>query len=300
MNISSQGFTTQFRNNLQTLQNNSNKWLTQLETGHSIESPSESPITASCLLQIQTSRSELGQCQKNIAYAKSLTETAHSCIESLNRINTDFSTYPIQLSELNQDAVVAMSSNVNGLLEQSLQVVNEQYMGHFMLSGSKLDTQPFTVDRDADGKIVKIYYQGSGAQEDENKIPISSSISINPSTSGSENEQILKVLNRFLEFRNAFDQNDKSAIQSIGKEIIKDNETILVNIMGSLSAKITQTDHAFSQNDHILSNLEQLSSQYSDVDYPDIITRFQQSQYAYQAALQAGGKILTLSLLNYL
>ncbi len=59
-------------------------------------------------------------------------------------------------------------------------------------------------------------------------------------------------------------------------------------------------EHANSQNSFLLSDISGLMSENVDVDIAEIIVRLQQTQYAYQAALQTGGRLLNLSLLNYI
>ena len=70
--------------------------------------------------------------------------------------------------------------------------------------------------------------------------------------------------------------------------------------MGTLGAKLTRIEHAEQQNQFIQEDLEKISSQYADIDIANIMVKFQQAQFAYQAALQTGSKVLNLSLLNYL
>jgi flagellar hook-associated protein 3 FlgL len=47
-------------------------------------------------------------------------------------------------------------------------------------------------------------------------------------------------------------------------------------------------------------NLEQLVSAETDVDLPTTIVRLNQSQTAYQAALQSAANIMRISLLDYI
>ena len=109
-------------------------------------------------------------------------------------------------------------------------------------------------------------------------------------------------MDNLLALRDAFYKEPpvSDEIRTLGDKVNQDNETIFSDIMGTLGAKLTRIEHAEQQNQFIQEDLEKISSQYADIDIANIMVKFQQSQFAYQAALQTGSKVLNLSLLNYL
>lgn len=302
MNISNQGFTTLLLDNIQRLQTNQLQWMTQMGTGQKIQVPSDSPETAAILFQLQEDQTSLEQFQKNVAYAKSMTEGAYAGIERLTQLNTDLGTYTVKVSSLDKVSLPSLRNTINGYLEQAIIEANSKYLDRYLFAGSKTDTVPFTVDRNEDGKVTSVHYNGSTATDPENEFFIAPGVRINPVTDGNENEKILDILNSFLALRDAFDQEppDIQGIQSLGEDIVKNNEESLINTMGSLGAKMTRVQHANDQNAFLLHDLEGLTSSYTDVDLAEVTIRLQQARYAYEAALQTGGKVLNLSLLNYL
>lgn len=300
MNISSQGFANRYSRNLQVLQNNNLKYIERIGTGHNIQKPSDDPTSASALIRVQSHRMEIAQCLKNSAHARSLTDISAQTIEKMMEVNTDIGAYSVQYSSLNPDALLGIRSTIDGLLEQMLDWVNSKQMDTYLFGGNKLTERPFEVTRDpSTQRIVSITYTGS---MDDNKTLISPGIEMNALTDATENQKIKDALDHLLALRNAFyeDPPNASAIQSLGKQVNQDNQTIFTDILGTLGAKLTRIEHAEQQNQCIHEDLEKISSHYADVDLANMVVKLQQSQCAYQAALQTGSKVLNLSLLNYL
>ncbi len=300
MNISSQGFANQYINNLQILQTNNLYYMNQTGSGHKFQTPSEAPSDASMVLRAQTSRMQIGQCLKNGAYAQGLANIASQTIEKMMENNSDIGAYSVQYSSLNVDALKNIRSTIDGLLDQMVNLANTKQMDTFLFGGNKLTQEPFKVSRDeVTNRIDKIEYVGG---EDVNTFSIGPNLSLNPLTEASENEQIKAALDNLLALRDAFYEEppDSNKVRILGNSVNQDNETIFADILGSLGAKLTRIEHAEQQNQFINEDLEKISSLYADINVVDVIVKFQQSQFAYQAALQTGSKVLNLSLLNYL
>lgn len=300
MNISSQGFANRYSRDLQVLQSNNLKYIERVSTGHGMQKPSDDPSSASALIRVQSYRMEISQCLKNSARVRSLTDISAQTIEKMMEVNTDIGTYSVQYSSLNQDALLGIRSTIDGLLNQMIDLVNTKQMDTYLFSGNKLTDKPFEVTRDPDTQyITKIDYIGS---MNDNVYLISPGIQLNALTDASENQKIKTALDNLLALRDAFyeDPPNVSNIQSLGQKVNQDNQTIFADILGTLGAKLTRIEHAEQQNQYINEDLEKIASHHADVDLTDMIVKLQQSQCAYQAALQAGSKVLNLSLLNYL
>ena len=300
MNISSQGFANQYSRDLQVLQSNNLKYIERVSTGHQMQKPSDDPSSASALIRVQTHRMEISQCLRNSAYARSLTDISAQTIEKMMEVNTNIGAHSVQYSSLNRDALVGIRSTIDGLLEQMVDLLNTKQMDTYLFGGNKLSEKPFEVTRDPDTqRIVSVQYVGSTTN---NTYAISPSIELNSLTDASENQKMKTALDNLLALRNAFyeDPPNVENIQALGQTVNQDNQTIFADILGNLGAKLTRIEHAEQQNQYINEDLEKISSQHADVDLADMMVKLQQSQCAYQAALQAGSKVLNLSLLNYL
>ena len=300
MNISSQGFANQYSHDLQVLQSNNLKYIEHVSTGHRMQKPSDDPSSASALIRVQSHRMEISQCLRNSAYARSLTDISAQTIEKMMEVNTDIGAYSVQYSSLNHDALIGIRSTIDGLLEQMVDLLNTKQMDTYLFGGNKLTEKPFEVTRDVTTqRINSVQYVGSTTN---NTYAISPSIELNSLTDAAENQKMKTALDNLLALRNAFyeDPPNVENIQALGQTVNQDNQSIFADILGNLGAKLTRIEHAEQQNQYINEDLEKISSQHADVDMADMIVKLQQSQCAYQAALQAGSKVLNLSLLNYL
>ena len=300
MNISSQGFANQYANNLQILQGNNLHYMNQIGSGHKFQKPSDAPSDTSMVLHVQTSRMQISQCVKNSSYAKGLANITSQTIEKMMEVNSDIGAYSVQYSSLNTEALKGIRSTIDGLLEQMDDLANSKQMDTYLFGGNKLMQQPFNVVRDGTThRIESVTYEGG---DDANTFSIGPSLSLNPLTEVAENRQIKTALDNLLALRNVFykEPPESDEIRTLGDKVNQDNETIFSDIMGTLGAKLTRIEHAEQQNQFIQEDLEKISSQYADIDIANIMVKFQQAQFAYQAALQTGSKVLNLSLLNYL
>ena len=265
-----------------------------------MQKPSDDPSSASALIRVQSHRMEISQCLRNSAYARSLTDISAQTIERMMEVNTDIGAYSVQYSSLNHDALMGIRSTIDGLLEQMVDLINTKQMDTYLFGGNKLTEKPFAITRDPDTqRIASVQYVGGTGN---NMYAISPSIELNSLTDVAENQKMKTALDNLLALRNAFyeDPPNLSDIQTLGQRVNQDNQTIFSDILGSLGAKLTRIEHAEQQNQFINEDLEKISSQHADVDMADMVVKLQQSQCAYQAALQAGSKVLNLSLLNYL
>ena len=298
MNISSQGFANQYANNLQILQGNNLLYMNQIGSGHKFQKPSDAPSDTSMVLHVQTSRMQISQCLKNSSYAKGLANITSQTIEKMMEVNSDIGAYSVQYSSLNTEALLGIRSTIDGLFEQMVDLANSKQMDTYLFSGNKLMQQPFNVVRNATThRIESVTYAGGDAS---NTFSIGPSLSLNPLTEVTE--QIKTALDNLLALRDAFykEPPESDEIRTLGDKVNQDNETIFSDIMGTLGAKLTRIEHAEQQNQFIQEDLEKISSRYADINIADVMVKFQQSQFAYQAALQTGSKVLNLSLLNYL
>lgn len=83
------------------------------------------------------------------------------------------------------------------------------------------------------------------------------------------------------------------------RNIRLDIENVLVN-QGEIGAKVNRLEKGIDRLKSLDENLTKLLSNVEDVDITKAILELKMQETAYQAALQAGGRILQMSLLDYL
>jgi flagellar hook-associated protein 3 FlgL len=93
---------------------------------------------------------------------------------------------------------------------------------------------------------------------------------------------------------------DTSAIVSTDLPQLRRDEDNLLIQMGNSGAVQARLESALSGARQRGESLEAMVSQEADVDLAEVLVRLNQSQVAYQAALQSGATLLNQSLLDFL
>ncbi len=92
--------------------------------------------------------------------------------------------------------------------------------------------------------------------------------------------------------------NEREITQAAGK--IDDSLTDVTRVQGRLGAEVRAIESRGQQTLEAVEATTLLLSEVRDLDFVQAITRFQQTQTALQASLQASGQTLSLSLLSFL
>ncbi len=107
------------------------------------------------------------------------------------------------------------------------------------------------------------------------------------------------VFSALIELREALLVGDEREItQAAGK--IDDSLTDVTRVQGRLGAEVRAIESRGQQTEEAVEATTILLSEVRDLDFAEAITRFQQTQTALQASLQAAGQTLNLSLLSFL
>jgi flagellin-like hook-associated protein FlgL len=129
-------------------------------------------------------------------------------------------------------------------------------------------------------------------KEDETDSNVINGTDVNPTI----DESIFTYL---LDLRDGLRENDGQKIQ-LALERMEDYRTRLAKFQGKLGYMEVALERRTTQTENAKLYTEQLVSTIKDLDYTEGITKFQNLQTTLQANLQAGGKILGMSLLDFL
>lgn len=107
------------------------------------------------------------------------------------------------------------------------------------------------------------------------------------------------IFTYLIDLRDGLKNNDGRAIEIAARKI-EDYRTELTKYHGKLGFMARGLETRKTQTEDAVLSTQALVSQIKDLDYTEAITRFQNLQMALQANLQTGGRILNISLLDYL
>ncbi len=269
----------------------------QIATGQRVTDPSDDPAAVSRLLSLESQKQGIQQFVRNQGRAMQVSQSVFSSLSGLKTISDragELAT--LGSSETNSDSYSAYAAEVNQLIEEAVQDGNSRLGSDYLFGGTKTDAPPFEVTRDASGNITSVTYNGAATSA---QIQTSEGTLISPYTDGTVNQQLGGFVNNLVALRDALTNQDATAVQAAASSLHGSEDDLLVAISG-VGAVQTRLEADGTKNSARFTDLGTLISQDADADLAQTLVKFQQTQNAYQAALQSGAQVMHLSLLDYL
>ncbi|MFT4552141.1 MAG: flagellar hook-associated protein 3 FlgL [Chlamydiales bacterium] len=207
---------------------------------------------------------------------------------------------------------VAMSEELEQLLEHFIQISNTTNGNRFIFGGTKTDNPPFRAEKNANtGRITGVFYEGdSFSRNVKTKDESSTTVSIIGSNGGDPSKKgafvdtntdtdSFKIL---IQLRDKLLNNDITGISGAGGVLSK-IETAASNLTSSqVRLGGTQERLDLDRNRIIQENsdIQQFLSEIEDADVASLILELNNVQNVYEAALASGGRIIQQSLLNFI
>lgn len=270
---------------------------TQVATGQRIFQPEDDAPAVGRVLALESEQRSLAQFTRNLDRALELSQASFGGLQQLKKISaraTEIGT--LGTGSFNPDANAAYASELDQLIEQTLQFANTRFRNDYIFAGTAVDAPPYTATRDVNGDVTAVAYAGNNERA---AVQLSESASILPNTSGATNAGIADFLNQLVALRDALEANDATAMAAAQGDLL-DSEDTLVSALAEHGGVQTRIEANRAQLLDRAQNLEELVSSETDADMPTTIVRLNQSQTAYQAALQSAANIMRISLLDYI
>ncbi len=269
----------------------------QIATGQRVTDPSDDPVAMSRLLALESQKREIQQFYRNQGRAMQISQSTFGSLSGLKTISDRAGELAVLGSgSVNADAYGAYAAELNQMIEGAVQNANARTGSEYLFGGTKTDAPPFQATRDASGNITSVSYNGAaeGAQMQTGEGTL-----ISPFTNGEVNGQIGDFINNLVALRDALTNEDAAAVQTAATSL-HGSEDNLISAISSVGAVQSRLEADNAQLASRFNDLEKLISQDADADLAQTVVKFQQTQRAYQAALQSGAQVMNLSLLDYL
>src|SRR5882724_674095 len=310
MRVATSTFNNDFIDQLNLLQQNQLRLQNQAATGQKLTLPEDDPAAMQRVLNLQAESLSNTQYQNNIAALQNQATSAYGAINGLKTIN-DRAGEIATLADGTKSPqdLAAYATEVNGLIQQAVQLANTKYQGNYILAGTATGAAPFVATTDTSGNVTAVTYQGntSVAQSEIAPNVTATAQTLGANTTGSGPRGLITdsgsgadFLNHLITLRNDLQAGNTAAIAATDHPALsKDEDNFLFHISanGTLQAQLTATNNLAAQHG---TDLDGQISQDRDADIAQTITQLKSAQTAYSAALQSGSSILNLSLLNYL
>ena len=292
-------------NNLQTTSQRLSSLYEKMATQKEVNVPSDDPARAGSIMRMSSYIKNLEQNQESIKLAElfldSVATTLDGCADSLIEL-ASLSVRAINDSMSSSEREV-IGDQVNQLLESLVQYGNQTFDGRYIFSGTRTDTPPMNVTRDADGHIDAVTYDGSS---DPLEFPLGRDRTVAVSVPGdiafidSGLIEAVKSLRDNLWNTGALSDSELTvALQADSTAFAGAKNSFMAEIskVGSRSAELMllhgQAATSISRARAVISDLQ-------DADLAELAVKMNTESVLYEALLASSAKIMNMSLMNYI
>ncbi len=313
MRVATDSYTNTMLNEFSLLKQQQINLQNQVSTGLSVQAPSDNPAAMQTTLSDLASQATQQQYSSNISTVQAQANSIYSVLQSLQTITSQANTIVTEAgnSTNSQTDLNNYATQVNALIQQALQLVNTQdpATGQYLFGGTSSGQPPFKAATDANGNVTGVTYQGNSSV---NQTQVGAGVTVavdvpgaNSSGSGAyglitDSRTGGDLFNHLIQLQQDLKSGNTSAITSTdGKNLQndEDNMTYQVANNGNVQARLnTAASLAGTQTTALTTDI----SNASGADLVQTLSDLNQTQTAYQAALESSASIMQLSILNYI
>jgi len=313
MRVATESYTNTMMNEFSVLKQQQINLQNQVSTGLSIEAPSDNPGAMETTLDDLSSQATQQQYSSNITTVQSQANITYSALQSLQTITSQAQTIVTEAGSgtNSQTDLNNYATQVNALIQQALQAVNTQdpSTGQYLFGGTDSGQPPFTATTNADGNVTGVTYNGNTSV---NQVDVASGVTVaaevpGANTSGTgayglitDSRTGADLFNHLIQLQNDLSSGNTTAISGTdGKNLQndEDNMTYQVANNGNVQTRLnTAASLASSQSTSLSGSITNASG----ADLVNTLSELNETQTAYQAALESSATIMQLSILNYM
>lgn len=281
----------------------------QISTGKKILTPSDDPVAAAHIIDLNQTLKQTEQYQSNINYARDRLTMEEGVLQGATDILQRIYELGIQgLSGTNTPTSRnAAAVEMESLNKQLVNLANTKNAnGEYMFSGFKSNTQPFSKDAsnpgayvysgDVNTRPIQIDAVSQVADGDPGSsvfgIPTGASPATVPLPGAIAN--VFEAIDKFATDLRA-NAPTKASLDDISKSLDK-----IVTVRASVGTRLNVLDRQETINSDAILNTRTIVSNTEDLDYAEAITKLTQQSASVQAAQQTFAQVKKLSLFNYL
>ena len=280
------------------------KLYNKLATQKEVAVPSDDPAKTGTIMRMTAYVESLEQNKESVQTAQSFmgaaSGTLEACTDTLERVDTLI--VKALNGTLSADEREAIGDEMDQLLESLVQYGNQSFDGRYIFAGTRTDTLPFSVERNADGEIETISYEGSST-------PVEFSLSRSRKIAGSVTGDAAFIDSGLLESLKSMRdhlRNEEGLTESQVTDALRDDFDALSDARGTflgeagkLGARISELELVGKQTDLAITRAREVMSQVRDADLAQVAVDLSTQQMVYEALLAAGAKVMRLSLMDY-
>lgn len=310
MRVTANTFTESLVDQLARLSARQARLQTQAATGQRVTLPEDDPVAMQRILDFQQEAGKLGQYKTNIANLRTIAQASYGVITQLKKISDRAGELAVMADGTKSpEDLKLFATEVGELLKQAIQVSNTKFQGNHLLSGTRSDQPTFTYTTDSNGRVTSVVFQGN-QDVPENEIAQGTVLSVHTpgaNSTGAGPRGLITdsrfgadFFNHLISLRDHLLAGDTAAIAATDRPNLDKDEENLVHHIGENGIIQARLEAAASSASSQGDTMEVLISRQADADLAQTLVRLNQTQNAYQAALQSGATLLSTSLLDYI
>lgn len=271
----------------------------QLATGQRVNRPSDDPIDARAAIDIRAQIRQTEQFIANIADAGPRLQESGTTLLGVNNIIQRARELTLQAANetVGQPQLDQIALEIDQLLEGLLVEGNKRVDNRFIFSGENTFTEAFAATR-VGGEITAVTYQG----DDESiEVAISEGVRVATNVPGSVAfQQSVDLFQLLIGIRDDMRAGDQASLRNVRvAELDTGQEQVLLSVarVGSIQNRL---ERSTNEKEELVIELQRLLSDRVDADFAETILDLNVEQNAFQAALNAGARVIQPSLLQFI
>jgi flagellar hook-associated protein 3 FlgL len=276
---------------------------TQISTGNSIQDPSDNPALYGEAAQDQTALSQLGAYSQVAATATSMTATNNQAMTSIHQIVAQAGEYLASVtSNMSTTDLQNLGSEMQGLVTQLTSIVNQKSSGGTYLFGGTSNQPPITsagaYNTATNGDTTTVDVQASNPVQ----VTVAAGSAGPPAVDGflydsASNTDVLTALTQATADLNS---GNATAAQSTDLTAVNNALNLVSSYVGSTAASMSGVATATTQLSAQTNSEGSTINGLVQTDLASASVQLQQIEMQYQASLEAGTRVMSLSILNYI
>lgn len=303
MRITDYSISQQFINGLANVQSNMMNSYQQLSSGQKLTNPSDNPSDVSTVFGMESNLRSNVQYISNLGRANNVSQNTYSVISQLKSVITNAETVGTTAGGVTNSSsdLTAQADQIDQYVQTALDLANSKMSGSYLFSGNTTHTQPFSIVTDKDGVQSVQYKDGlqTAVSDPTSSITVAEGVTMSPYSSHDQNVQLATAMNHLMALSKAIKSGKTADIQAATTALGTDED----NVINQMSGQAAIQSRVQSLQNMVKSNSNTIDSSISakaDADIATATVQYNQMQTSYQAAIAAGSKMLSSSLLSYL
>jgi flagellar hook-associated protein 3 FlgL len=310
MRVTSGSYADRLISNLGSITSRQARYQAQISTGQRVALPEDDPAAVRRTLDLEGERGRVGQYGRNITRLKETAVATNTAMRSLSKIATRAGELAVKANSIRStDDLKAYAAEVTQLIQQAVSSANANLRGDAVLAGTRNGQPAYTLTLGTDGRVQSVTYNGN---QDTPSLDIAEGQELSASVVGSnpngtgpaglieDPRSGADLFNHLIQLQDQLLAGQGAQVTTTTAVALQaDTDNLLRHIAANGVVQGRLEAASATVNDRLQALEGQISGE-TDADLAKALVRLNETQVSYQAALQTGGKILTLSLMDYI